>query len=248
MRAQPPTFDAALPSDLVIWRYLDLPKFLAMMNERGLFFARAETLGDPLEGSLTDANITEVNDRYTSERFSSDEIQWFEKLRTQATTAGPKTAYVNCWHIGAHESMAMWQGYGGGPYGVAIRSQFGTFETVLPTEYDGNSIYIGRVNYLDFEREKVPRPRHVFSALLCKSAPYAHESELRAVFVNPWTINAIGWLQGFTVPVALSALVHEVVISPLAPSWFTDVVHSASRRFGYDWPVVQSRNRRAPVY
>ena len=34
-----------------IWRYLDLAKFLAMIEKKTLFFCRIDKLGDPFEGS-----------------------------------------------------------------------------------------------------------------------------------------------------------------------------------------------------
>src|SRR6267142_5722094 len=37
--------------DIPIWRYMDLAKYLSMLNSRGLFFPRAVSLGDPFEGS-----------------------------------------------------------------------------------------------------------------------------------------------------------------------------------------------------
>jgi hypothetical protein len=37
--------------DIPIWRYVDLAKYLSMLSGRGLFFARATSLGDPFEGS-----------------------------------------------------------------------------------------------------------------------------------------------------------------------------------------------------
>ena len=42
-----------LPEDLSskIWRYVDLPKFLSLLEGASLYLARADRLGDPFEGS-----------------------------------------------------------------------------------------------------------------------------------------------------------------------------------------------------
>src|SRR5687768_14667395 len=34
-----------------LWRYMDLAKFLHLLEDRTLFFARADRLGDPFEGA-----------------------------------------------------------------------------------------------------------------------------------------------------------------------------------------------------
>jgi hypothetical protein len=39
--------------DIPIWRYMDLAKYLSMLDRRCLFFARATLLDDPFEGSST---------------------------------------------------------------------------------------------------------------------------------------------------------------------------------------------------
>ena len=36
----------------IIWRYLDLAKFLDLLENQFLFFCRADKFSDPLEGSL----------------------------------------------------------------------------------------------------------------------------------------------------------------------------------------------------
>jgi hypothetical protein len=35
-----------------IWRYLDLAKFLSIVSKRNIYFARADRLGNPFEGSI----------------------------------------------------------------------------------------------------------------------------------------------------------------------------------------------------
>ena len=38
-------------SDDVLWRYMDFPKFVALLRDRALFFAAAELFKDPFEGA-----------------------------------------------------------------------------------------------------------------------------------------------------------------------------------------------------
>ena len=39
--------------DTRIWRYMDLPKFVSLLEKDAVFFSRADKRGDPYEGSLT---------------------------------------------------------------------------------------------------------------------------------------------------------------------------------------------------
>ena len=42
-----------------VWRYLDLPKLIDLLETQSLYFARADTLEDPLEGMWPSANAQE---------------------------------------------------------------------------------------------------------------------------------------------------------------------------------------------
>ena len=155
--------------------------------------------------------------------------------------------------MGDHESMAMWQGYGGGPYGVAIRSAFGILDAVLPEKLTPTletPIFLGRVRYLDHssDTERVPNENNLYAPFLCKSVAYQHESEIRAVFADlPGGMGGTGRL-GFFVPVDLSSLVDNVTISPLSPSWFHDVVQQTCQRFGFDFKITSSIVGASPIF
>ena len=40
-----------------IWRYMDFTKLVSLLEKRALFFCRSDKLGDPFEGSYSQANI-----------------------------------------------------------------------------------------------------------------------------------------------------------------------------------------------
>ncbi|MGI4801337.1 MAG: hypothetical protein ACRYG8_46410, partial [Janthinobacterium lividum] len=44
--------------EIPLWRYMDLSKFAALLQKRTLHFARADNLGDPLEGSVPKPSST----------------------------------------------------------------------------------------------------------------------------------------------------------------------------------------------
>ena len=91
------------PTDLtVIWRYMDALKFMSMLENRSLWFSRADLVDDPREGEFTHAerhHLKGLGDT-DAERL----ISLFQETRRQS--------FVSCWHASGIESMAMWKLYG----------------------------------------------------------------------------------------------------------------------------------------
>jgi len=254
MRDRHPFLDSAVEADTPTWRYFDFPKFVSFLEKRALYFSRADLLGDPLEGSFTKAYAADRQtllgnppDGVTAERLQ-DILQNNEAFfATQS-----EDIYVNCWHLGDHESMAMWNGYGGGPYGVAIRSTYGALDAALPSKLGELQapIWLGRVRYLDYTSltERIPKEYNVLSRFTCKHIAYEHEKEIRALFMYPNLGLGSCAVPGHSLPVDLDLLVRRVIVSPLSPSWFDELVLSVCVRFECKPDVGRSNVFGPPVY
>ena len=256
MRETHPVFAERIESAEQIWRYFDFPKFMSMLSHRALYFSRADLLGDPLEGSFTKAREAErqhLLDNPPEGRTRKDLEATFQHNES-IVRQGPHCVYVNCWHLGNQESMAMWQGYGSGPYGVAARSRFGLLDEVLPEKSTGTGreepVFLGRVRYLDYSShvERIPEEYNLYAPFLCKSIAYRHENEIRAVFAD-----IPGGMQktakpGYFVPVDLDRLVETVTVSPLAPGWFEDLVRDMCTQLGFEFTVTSSIVVAEPIY
>lgn len=255
MRAEHPVFQPPEDPEAKVWRYFDFPKFVSMLKEESLYFCRADLLGDPLEGSFTRAREAERQRLLADppEGRTREDLEAVFRHIAATTAAVPPCAYVNCWHQGDHESMAMWRGYGGGPYGVAIRSTARLLDQVLPERFGpnlANDIYIGQVRYLDYESvlERVPEEQNAYAPFVCKSVVYQHEHEVRAVLLDLVVMGQDDTPRGRLVPVDLPSLVEHVTVSPLAPDWFESVVGETCKRFGYQFAVGRSTAWGAPIY
>ncbi len=150
--------------------------------------------------------------------------------------------------------MAMWQGYGGGAYGVAIQSNFGLLDSLLPVRFPVSDheepVFIGRVRYLDHssEAEVIPNEGNLYAMFMCKSLAYQHEAEVRAIFADVmggWSGTA---LPGYLLPIDLQRIVQFVTVSPLAPTWFEELVVSTCSHFGFNFPLRKSIAAMEPVY
>jgi len=155
--------------------------------------------------------------------------------------------------------MALWLGYGAGPYGVVVNSTFGTLDQVLPAKFrdligrkepDMDCIFLGRVNYLDYssEAECVPYDGNIYAPFVCKSVAYQHESEVRALFIDPLDLQTEDRPSGHFIRVDLPHLIQRVVVSPLAPDWFEAVVRSMIEKYGYDFPISRSVVIGEPIF
>ena len=73
------------PSDrnIKIWRYMDLTKLVAFLETGSLYFARADTFGDPYEGSWTRLNK------------AAEEQQGFSKQREETGGYKPRGITVD---------------------------------------------------------------------------------------------------------------------------------------------------------
>ncbi len=117
---------AQKPSDdSTIWRYIDFTKFVSMLEDKALFFCRADLLGDPFEGFLPQSTI----DFYFPPDVETKVAGQANKDRKMVAKIARQNVFVNCWHANEHESAAMWHLYS--DKGVAIRSTFGRLKASL---------------------------------------------------------------------------------------------------------------------
>lgn len=133
------------PDDTVLWRYMDLAKFMLLLDKRSLWFARLDQFEDPLEGTFTDAELEHLrsldsaNPRLPS-LISGGYIQGTKQMRG--------TAYVNCWRAGQTESMAMWDLYGKGGAVIAVKTTVASLKDAISAS--PLRTFLGEVTYVDW--------------------------------------------------------------------------------------------------
>ena len=57
MHEQHVVFEAPSNLDIPIWRYMDLAKFVSMLQSNALYFTRSDVLEDIFEGSVSAATL-----------------------------------------------------------------------------------------------------------------------------------------------------------------------------------------------
>lgn len=226
---------------------MDFTKFVSLLDRSALFFARADKLGDPFEGSYSLINVA-LRPRLYEDSLDPDKI-----ATIGAAMKGLRRFHlVNCWHENPFESEAMWRLYSGEHKGIAVRTTFGSMAASLTGD---DSVFVGRVKYVDYENTFIPEG-NAFSSYLHKRKSFEHEREVRAVHMRlPPPDDDVSLLMrpdvcetGLYLEVDLQELIQEVVIAPNADEWFVELTRSVAAKFSIDAPIKRSVLADSPVW
>lgn len=264
-----PEFNPPEQQDAKIWRYMDLAKFISVLDTNSLYFSRLDQLSrlDPFEGYYTDLNLAFENIPFSdmpdewkeSSGINNEEIYAsiieINKHSREMVKNHRSVTFVNSWHIKEHESAAMWKVYLSNNEGIAIQSTYNNFTAALE-RYEDFEVHVGRINYIDYESEAIPMG-NTLSPFIYKRKSFEYEDELRALIWTPQhgkndlvhpENNKFKDIMGLVVPVNLDTLIDRIYVSPDAPSWIGSIVKSITGKYGLKKEVVQSILSARPLY
>jgi hypothetical protein len=229
-----------------LWRYLTFEKFVWLLEKAKLYHTRLDLLGDPFEGSLTKVYVKQRDAGQLPPTRQSGLSPEQERIRNKASLY---TNFASCWHASPHETEAMWKLYSTTHAGVAVVSTPARLQQAVDlSPYLGAGI-LGPVEYLDFDKDGMILPKSFGREArprLLKRKSFEHENEVRGLiyFTNHSKIPSQFEMSqmvelfrssspsGISVDVDLKLLIEEIYISPLATSYFMDVVQTLSERHG----------------
>lgn len=255
--------------DSTIWRYMDLAKFLSLIDKAALFFPRVDMLDmeDPFEGYYTSYNLTQdIFVEYDThmpdgkKATPPDREAVFQILSDRQLLRGHvkgdrARTFVSSWHTQDHESAAMWKMYAKSGDGIAIESSYNRLVDCI-ANYSDFEIHIGMIKYIDYRREAIPR-QNLLSPFMHKRKSFEYERELRALIWTPQNgkntdgsdpLNNFISYMGLPVPVDLAILINRVLVAPTAPAWMLDLIKSVTTRYGLKVPIQQSDLASKPIY
>jgi len=243
-------FDTPEDENAKIWRYIDFTKYVSLLDKSALYFPRVDELGDPFEGSYSKVNVDQrltlfyESENLTDKPLPPEVLSNFHKFYKRFIT-------INCWYLNEYESAAMWKLHLKSNGGIAIQSTFKCLKDCLKDkEHD---IYIGKVNYIDYEKDLLPEDNK-FYRFLHKRKAFEHERELRAIIddfpsnVEEYDPSDPLWSEGLYVPVDLDILIENIYLAPTSPKWLFDLVESVTEKYGLNKDVLQSSLDDKPVY
>ena len=231
---------------------MDFTKFVSLISSRQLFFARADRFEDQLDCAwpkrnadqlvqdLLRVNLSDFGGLLNSTDLALKHAEYLRSIRTYFA--------VNCWHMNAYESAAMWKLYLMGLEGVAIQS---TYQKLCHSIKGAEKVRVGVVEYIDYEKDFI-LGGNMLASIVHKRKSFEHEREVRAAIVKWPALDERATAEpiagGISVDVDLTMLVENVFIAPGAPSWFHALVATVIKDYGFNFALHQSDLYSASLY
>ena len=216
-----------LPTDpnTIIWKYLDLSKFVDLLLTRQLFMSRADKFEDQYEGTFSEPTFEEIR------KISSDNPAFLHQYKKHR-----ERVVISSWHTNEWESFAMWQIFTQNNEGLAIQSTLGRLKQALTIDTTYKQ-YIGEVNYIDYKKDYISFEDEFFPFLF-KRRSFQYEREVRMLTDVTTLGKEIG--NGLKVPIDIQELIEKIYIHPKSEVWYKNLVIELVRRLGFDFIIEKS--------
>ncbi|TDE45846.1 DUF2971 domain-containing protein [Flavobacterium rhamnosiphilum] len=216
-----------LPEDpnTVVWKYLDLSKFLDLLLSQKLFMSRSDKFEDQYEGTFSEPTFEEIK------KLSIDNPDFLNFYKTHREKVA-----ISSWHINEYESFAMWQIFTQNSEGLAIQSTIGRLQESLGPETNFNQ-YIGEVNYIDYKKEHIPFD-DMFFPFLFKRKSFQYEREVR--IISDIGESDIKINEGLKINVDINQLIEKIYIHPKSENWYKNLVIQLVKQLGFDFTIEKS--------
>ena len=216
-----------LPEDpnTIVWKYLDLSKFLDLLLSQKLFMSRSDKFEDQYEGTFSEPTYEEIKKIAVN---NPEFLQFYKSHREKVA--------VSSWHINEYESFAMWQIFTQNSEGLAIQSTVNRLKKALDSETQHKQ-YIGEVNYIDYKKEYIPFD-DMFFPFLFKRKSFQYEREVR--IISDVSESNIKLNDGLKINVDINQLIEKIYIHPKSENWYKNLVIELVSKLGFDFTIEKS--------
>lgn len=211
--------------DTIVWKYLDLSKFLDLLMSKKLFMSRSDKFEDQYEGTFSEPTFEEIKKLSIN---NPDFLQYYKTHRERVA--------ISSWHINEYESFAMWQIFTQNSEGLAIQSTIGRLQNALNPENNYKQ-FIGEVNYIDYKKEYIPFD-DMFFPFLFKRKSFQYEREVR--IITDVAENKITLNDGLKINVNIDQLIEKIYIHPKSENWYKNLVIELVKQLGFDFAIEKS--------
>ena len=211
--------------DTIVWKYLDLSKFLDLLLSKKLFMSRSDKFEDQYEGTFSEPTFEEIK------KLAINNPEFLNYYKTHREKVA-----ISSWHINEYESFAMWQIFTQNSEGLAIQSTIGRLQKALKPEKNLKQ-YIGQVNYIDYKKEYIPFD-DLFFPFLFKRKSFQYEREVR--IISDTSDTAITINDGIKVNVDISQLIDKIYIHPKSENWYKNLVIELVSKLDFDITIEKS--------
>lgn len=223
-----------LDDETILWRYMDLAKFVSMLEKEAIWLARSDTFGDKHEGRFPDEMLEYINKAY--EDFDKDDNSPV-KDASDFQDYLVKNTFISCWHHNLEENMVMWEIYCKDSNAVAIQTTVENLDKYTdPRELSGHSLIMKNVEYKN--ADEISGILLYEDCFFRKRRHFSFEKEVRISLdtysrSNPTKDNPLG----YELKVFPSEMIQKVLIHPDSSKWFYDVVNSITSKYELHAPL-----------
>lgn len=225
MYIKSPDINLTENDNLVVWKYLDLSKFLDMLLSQKLFMSRSDKFEDQYEGTFSEPTFEEIK------KIAANNPKFLDYYKSHR-----ERVVVSSWHANEYESFAMWQIFTKNNEGLAIQSTIGRLKEALKAEKQFEQ-YIGEVNYIDYKKEYIPF-EDTFFPFLFKRKSFQYEREIR--IISDTSEGAIAINDGLKIDVIINQLIEKIYIHPKSENWYKNLVVEMVKKLGYEITIEKS--------
>ena len=211
--------------DTIVWKYLDLSKFLDLLLSKKLFMSRSDKFEDQYEGTFSEPTFEEIK------KLAIDNPDFLNYYKTHREKVA-----VSSWHINEYESFAMWQIFTQNSEGLAIQSTIGRLQKAVKPENNYDQ-YIGEVNYIDYRKEYIPFD-DLFFPFLFKRKSFQYEREVR--ILTDTSKSTVKLNDGLKINVDINQLIEKIYIHPKSENWYKKLVIELVERLGFGFEIEKS--------
>ena len=211
--------------DTVVWKYLDLSKFLDLLLSQKLFMSRSDKFEDQYEGTFSEPTFEEIK------KLSENNPEFLDYYKSKR-----EKVIISSWHINEYESFAMWQIFTQNSEGLAIQSTVKRLQNALIPEKNYDQ-FIGEVNYIDYKKEYIPF-EDAFFPFLFKRKSFQYEREVR--IISDVSSNTIAINDGLKINVDINELIEKIYIHPKSENWYKKLVIELVDKLGFDFEIEKS--------
>jgi hypothetical protein len=216
-----------LPEDnnTIVWKYLDLSKFLDMLLSQQLFMSRSDKFEDQYEGTFSEPTFEEIK------KIAANKPEFLDYYKSHR-----EKVVISSWHINEYESFAMWQIFTKNNEGLAIQSTIGRLKEALQPENRVEQ-YIGNVNYIDYKKEYIPFD-NAFFPFLFKRKSFQYEREVR--IITDVSSHNISVNEGIKINLDLNQLIEKIYIHPKSENWYKKLVIELVSKLNFNIEIEKS--------
>lgn len=211
--------------DTIVWKYLDLSKFLDMLLSKRLFMSRSDKFEDQYEGTFSEPTFEEIK------KIAANNPKFLDYYKSHR-----EKVVISSWHINEYESFAMWQIFTKNNEGLAIQSTIGRLKKALEPERKTQQ-YIGEVNYIDYKKEYIPFYDSFFPFLF-KRKSFQYEREVR--IISDVSSDNLKINDGLKIDVDINQLIERIYIHPKSENWYKNLVIELVEKLGFGFTIEKS--------